>query len=280
MKTAERSFSVRGAFSILWTTLFLVQVADVQTLCAAVVTFQDSHFNASDWTSTKYVDATVGQGAFFAANTIPSGGNPDSYRQVLLTFREGGAMRVSHLRDGGANAFKWNPSTQGAFMSIDYSFDLVMTNYFDPAPTPAPGQTAAVGYTLLLLQGGHYYTSSVEIASTLHNKQWVSISQTNRPASSFLRVNLANGTQIPGLHPDFSSTGSEIIFGYDSLNAHGSTGIFKATESGIDNYSVSLQDVHPVPEPASATLAVLLSGLTGLAAVRRKRGQPKTDPIR
>lgn len=280
MKTAERSFSVRSAFSILWTTLFLVQVADVQTLGAAVVTFQDSHFNASDWTSTKYVDATVGQGAFFAANTIPNGGNPDSYRQVLLTFREGGAMRVSHLRDGGANSFKWNPSTQGAFMSIDYSFDLVMTNYFDPAPTPAPGQTAAVGYTLLLLQGGHYYTSPVEIASTLHNKQWVSIAQTNRPATSFLRLNLADGTQIPGLHPDFSATGGEIIFGYDSLNAHGSTGIFKATESGIDNYSVSLQDVHVVPEPASTTLAVLLSGLTGLAAVRRKRGQPKTGPIR
>lgn len=274
MKTVNLSLSVRRGCILLIAMVFFAQVPFSCKLSAAVVTFQDANFNPLHWTSNKYIDTTPGQGASFSVNTIPTGGNPDSYRQVSLTFREG-AMRVSHLRDVGGNPFKWNPSTQGAFTSIDYSFDLLMTNYFNPAPIPAPGESGAVGYALLLMQGGHYYTSAVDVVTTGDNKQWISINKINRTATSFNRLNMITGGQIAGLHPDFSASGGEIVFGYDSVNSHGSTGVFKGTESGIDNYSVQLNDVSVVPEPASTAFVLLSLGLSGLVAARRKLERAK-----
>jgi|LakMenEpi03Aug12_release.lakeMendotaPanAssembly.Ray.scaffolds.fasta_scaffold318386_1 hypothetical protein len=229
------------------------------------VIFQDADFIASDWTSTKYVDATIGQSASFVTSTITSGGLPGSYRQVLMTFREGGGMRVAHLRSG-SNGFKWNPSAQGAFSSIDYSFNLIMTQYFDPAPVPAPGP-AAVGYRLLLYQDGFYYTAPIVVVSTNDNRQWISVSNSNLQASQFQRIDPSNGAAASGLNPDFSASGSEIIFGYETVNSHGSTGVFKATESGIDNYKIRLNDTFPsseVPEPSTSVLALGLLTLSGL----------------
>jgi len=245
------------------------------TALAAVI-FEDGDFVASDWTSSKYVDATTNQGASFVATTIASGGAPGSYRQVLLTFPSGGPMRVAHLRSG-SNGFKWNPSTQGAFTTIDYSFNLIMTNYFNPAPTPAPSQQAAVGYTLLLHQAGHYYIAPTVAVSTNDNQNWISIADSLQ-ASQFLRIDLTTGLGMPGFHPNFSATGGEIIFGYDNVNSHGSDGIFKATESGIDNYKIRLGDNAPppaVPEPSTAVLSLGLLSFAGLNSIKRRSGQKK-----
>lgn len=270
MDTANRSQLNARVYACFTAVMFFAQWFYCDHLSAAVVTFQDASFNPANWTSAKYSDTTPGQTAVFSTTTLPTGGNPGSYRQVLHSFREG-ALRVSHFRDVGGNPFKWNPSTQGAFTSIDFSFDLVMTNYFNPVPIPAPSEFGAVGYSLLLFQGGHYYASAVEVVSTADNKQWVSINRSNRTASNFNRVNLLTGTLITGVNPDFSASGGEILFGYDSVNSHGSTGVFKGTESGIDNYSVTLKDVSVVPEPASTTLSLLAFGLSGMAIARRKR---------
>jgi hypothetical protein len=186
------------------------------------------------------------------------------------------------VRESGANPFQWNPSTQGVFTFVDYSFNLVMTNYFDPAPdTPALG--GAVAYNMLLLQGGNYYIAMTETANTAQNKQWISISRSNFTASSFNRINLSTGLQMPGVNPDFSATGDEITFGYATGVSHGSPGVLKATESGIDNYSVTLHngdDNAVVPEPASATLTILLLGMAGIASAKRKHGQSKDASVR
>jgi hypothetical protein len=251
------------------------QLSHTSVLYAAVI-FQDSDFVASDWTSTKYADATANQGASFVTTTIASGGAPGSYRQVLLTFPAGGSMRVAHLRSG-SNGFKWNPSTQGAFTTIDYSFNLIMTNYFNPVPTPAPSQQAAVGYTLLLHQADYYYTAPIVAVRTSDNKQWIAIADTLQ-ASQFLRINPTTGIGMPGFHPNFSATGGEIIFGYDNVTSHGSTGVLKATESGIDNYKIRLGDNAPppaVPEPSTAILSLGLLSFAGLNSIRRRSGQIK-----
>lgn len=244
----------------------------------AAVLFQDADFVASDWGSNKYVDATSGQGASFVATTLGSGGTPGSYRQVLLTFPEGGRVRIANLRDG-INGFRWNPSTQGAFASIDYSFDLIMTNYFNPAPIPSPTEQAAVGYSLLLYQSGNYYTAPIVVVSTNDNKQWISIANGNLLASQFRRINPTTGFELTGFHPDFSSTGGEIIFGYDMVNSHGSQGVYKATESGIDNYRVRLNDTASppaVPEPGTILVSLGLLSYAGADSIRR-RSQRRKD---
>jgi hypothetical protein len=258
-------------FAIVFLANVLTVLPAIQKLQAAVVSFQDSNFVSTDWTSTKYVDATVGQGASFVTSTIPTGGNPDSYRQVLLTFREGGPLRVAHLRSG-SNGFKWNPSTQGAFTSIDYSFNLIMTNYFNPAPIPAPNETAQVGYSLLLYQAGHYYVAPIVVVSTNDNKQWISVSGANLQSSQFKRINLTTGVPMNGLNPDFTASGSEITFGYENATSHGSTGVFKATESGIDNYRIALNDAAPpaVPEPASAVIGLGLIAIASAKSLKRR----------
>ena len=270
---------VRGLIAFLM--LIVVQVASTENLSAAVVSFQDANFNPSDWTSTKYVDTTPGQSATFVTTTMASGGLPGSYQQVLLTLREG-LIRTSHLRASGASAFKWNPSTQGAFTFVDYSFNLVMTNYYNPAPNTPASEAGAVGYALLVSQGGQLYIAMTEIANTAQNKQWVSINRTNFTASSFNRVN-SNGLQVTGDNPNFSASGGEITFGYAMGVSHGSSGVFKATESGIDNYSLTLHNGDngaAVPEPATATLTILLFGIAGVASAKRKHGQSKDNPVR
>jgi hypothetical protein len=272
MRAIKVSIIRRGVFQFV--TMFLFSITSFQHVFGTVVSFQDANFNPSVWTSAKFIDTTPGQGASFVTTTISSGGIPGSYQQALLTLREG-LLRVSHLRDVAGTAFKWNPSTQGAFGFVDYSFHIVMTNYFDPAPnTPAIG--GAVGYNLLLVQGGNFYISMIEAASTSQNKQWVSVTRNNLTSSDFNQINMTTGLQIIGSHPDFSSTGGEITLGYANGVSHGSLGVLKATESGIDNYFVRLHNGAndaAVPEPASATLTVLLFGLAGLASAKRKHGQ-------
>jgi len=267
---------IRGL--IAFSMLIVVQVASPENISAAVVSFQDANFNPSDWTSTKYVDTTPGQVASFVTTTMASGGIPGSYQQVLLTLREG-LIRTSHLRASGTNAFKWNPSNQGAFTFVDYSFNLVMTNYYNPAPNTPASEAGAVGYALLVVQDGQHYIAMTEIANTAQNKQWISISRTNFTASSFNRVN-ANGLVSTGFCPNFSAGGSEITLGYAMGVSHGSSGVFKATESGIDNYALTLHNGDNVPEPATATLTLLLFGIAGVASAKRKHGQSKDNPVR
>ena len=72
--------------------------------------------------------------------------------------------------------------------------------------------------------------------------------------------------------------GRAIIFGYDNATSHGSTGVLKATESGIDNYMIRLGDNAPppaVPEPSTAILSLGLLSFAGLNSVRRRFQQRK-----
>jgi hypothetical protein len=74
---------------------------------------------------------------------------------------------------------------------------------------------------------------------------------------------------LPGggpAHPDFSSSGGVIEFGY--FTANNSTGGGFTTYSGIDNWTVDIAPPAGVPEPG--TLALLGTGMLGLLARRRR----------
>ena len=197
-------------------------------------TFYDGTFSDSDWTGTKIYDTTAGQSATFSASQTASGGNPGAFRETIQDYGTGG-IRVGDLDSN----FIFNPATQGAIASIDFSYD---------SDAFATGISGAIGYGLVVFQNGSFYASDAEDVVTAN--QWNTFSHTGLSATDFT---LVGGSS----NPDFTDTGSPIEFGYYTSNGTGfGTG---HTDSGIDNFSVTA-----VPEPsmsifgAASALALLL----------------------
>jgi len=224
------SASPKTAKSVTITGTFLATTI----LCAAIIPFSDGAFNPPDWTASKILDTTSGASATFSAFQATSGGTPGSYRGVDMTFNNGSIM-VAHLSN-----FVYTPSSQGAITTIDYSYDLLQTN------PPSPG--AQVAYGPLIFQNNTYYVccltpgeASASSADLVTAGGWKHFGRNGLTASSF--SNGFGGIPLfgPGpAQPDFSSTGGSIRFGYYSANSSTAT-----THSGIDNYSVNVNNAAP-----------------------------------
>jgi hypothetical protein len=221
---------------------------------AATINFFDGVFNNADWTGAKIADTTAGSSAAFAAFQQPVGGNPTFYRQTTHSWGTGG-LRVAHLRNIGGMPFTYDPSSSGAINFIDVGYDLIYQ--FGP-----PG---AVGYSLLLRQGGKYYAPPID---SIFNNVWTPFAHPGLTAANFgellvpgLGVNIAS-------NPDFSATGSLIEFGYQTANSQGTNTIVTKV-SGIDNFRLRLDTV---PEPSTYILTLLGSiSIGGFAAWKKWR---------
>ena len=91
---------------------------------AAATTFFDGTFNDADW---QVVDHQVGFGGTSSAIQRASGGNPDEFREVTTTLNPAsGERRVFsfNFRSGAV----YDPQSQGAIQSIDYSEDAIILN--------------------------------------------------------------------------------------------------------------------------------------------------------
>jgi len=199
-------------------------------------TFSDNGFANTDWTGTKINDTTAGQSATFTASQTLTGGNPGAFRETTMSYGVGNIL----VADLNSN-FTYNLATQGAIDSISYSYDL---NAF------TTGISGAIGYDLLVYQDNSYYVSNIEDVSTANS--WVNFSHDGLLAPDFTLVDGAGPT-----HPDFSTSGSNLTFGFASGNGTAfGTGF---TDSGLDNFSLTVA----TPEPS--TWAMLLSGLGLLA---------------
>ena len=191
----------------------------------------DTEFNNADWA----LNITSNVGGTVTAGQVNSGGNPGNYRNVTNTGITDPAtifLAAVHLNP----SFVYDPATQGAIDSIDWSIDF---------QNLSSGQAVQ----LALEQGGVVAVADTFV-TTSAPAGWNTHPHTGLTAADF-----------PTL--DFSATGAPITLGFRTANS-GQIGIFQV---GYDNFEVTITSV--VPEPATAVL--LTSGLIGLLGVGRRR---------
>jgi hypothetical protein len=190
------------------------------TLCAADTNFSDGTFNDAAWTSSKVLDTTAG-GATFSSAQVATGGNPGSFNRTDQASGNG-TIYIAHLR----NSFTYNPSTQGAIETLEYTYDSTEVS----PPTP---ESAAGWVVLLVYQDDTYYATN--IFDKVVPGKWFHFVRPGFTASSFRAV------QDSAKHPDFSSTGGPIQFGFYTANLD--TG--GTTHIGVDNFSVTVKNGLP-----------------------------------
>ncbi|MEO8028598.1 MAG: hypothetical protein ABI823_19100 [Bryobacteraceae bacterium] len=181
---------------------------------AADVTFFDAIFNIANWTGTKVVDTSGGSSSFTATQPA-NGGNPGPYRQIDQVTATG-MTYVAHQR----TSFSYNPSSQGAISTVDFLYDSEEVSAASPS-----GATAVL--ILLVFQNNTYYVTNF---SDLFTPGW----------SHFIRAGLSSGSFHPLQgstleHPDFSSAGAPIQFGFYTVTTTPGT-----THLGVDNFTVTL----------------------------------------
>jgi hypothetical protein len=212
-----------GMLVILEVLTAYVSQAKVLT---STITFSDGLFRNTDWIGMVIYED--GPPVSFESQQDISAGHPNEYRWLQHYYGGPGNIITAHLRE----EVVYDPKKQGEISSIAFSFDLIL---FDG------GDSEGVAYGNLIFQNGSYYAPNYVLTTRF---QWESHSITNLTATNFW---LLSG---PGpAYPDFSANGSPIQFGYYASNG---TAISRptSTNSGIDNWSVSIQ-------PASHTLIEL-----------------------
>jgi len=211
---------------------FLLALLIAGAANADTLTFTEGTFNPADWTVIVRGMGTT------TASQILTGGNPDAFRQI--TNSVDGIMWGYHFK----NSAVYNPSTQGAILSIDYSEDAILLD-----------GTGTLGAGPAIIQGGKVFAQGFGTVGPT----WTHRTFNNLHQSTFQHFHGEPGSAFP----DFSATGGPITFGFWRGNAEGT---FSMT-TGIDNWSMTLH-TNSVPEPSALTLAVGC----GLALLRRRRG--------
>ncbi|MHC4535627.1 MAG: glycoside hydrolase family 16 protein [Planctomycetota bacterium] len=186
------------------------------------VTFSDGVFNASDW---QLVTEQSGNGGSVSFSQESTGGNPDEYLRITDTVNAAPPYSIvcGAFFNTGAIYF---PQTQGEIVSLEYSEDSIMLSGW--------GQGQATG--LALRQNGVLYYAYTPGGGLFYANQssWTPHSFTSFQAENF------GHWQNPNVHPDFSSEGSPIEFGFYRMN---STPVFGYTiVAGIDNWSVTIHN--------------------------------------
>jgi hypothetical protein len=207
----------------------------------------DQTFADTDWTSTKYIDTTVGHTASYTATQVSSGGhtgvNPDPCWYMTDTYTYGKIGVVSIY-----NPFAYNPGTEGAIETIDYSYDGKMERLT---------ANRAVGSYMVLMQGGVAFESA---SNLLLSTNWATFHQESLGATDW-----TNPTGNGPLHPDFSAGGGVVTVGIEVWNS-------MITSEQLTNYSMvddlSLELTHGVSAPEPITVTLLAIG--GLLINRRR----------
>jgi hypothetical protein len=214
------------------------------SVASAQVTFSDGTFNNADWS---LISSSTGTG-FATQNQVLTGGNPGAYLNVTLTSNNDWTFATSLMK-----LAQYDPQTQGAITNLSESFDNIQYGIVG-----AFGQGVAPD----ILQNGVVYFDAAYDDS--NPTSWTTLRWNDMQASSFItESDFLNNNYVD--HPNFSSSGSVITFGFGTGNSPFGD---RVTGTGFDNFEVEINTPQATPEPGS--VALFLSWVIGGGLLRRR----------
>jgi hypothetical protein len=218
----------------------------------ASVSYFDGVFNPSNWNEITITNAG-GAGSSTNASQSLVGGNPNEFRRIdmsLVAGTPGAAVFSLNIN----NLASYDPTTQGAVTSIDYSEDSINL-------LAGSGDGQATG--LLIVQNGIIYIQRTPVLVMPYStfSTWAQNAAPGLVASDMWEI-MGNGFVDPNSNPDFTATASVMQLGFWRGASSGNFTGQAFREAGIDNWSVRV-----VPTPASLGLLAP----AGLLAFSRRR---------
>ncbi len=196
--------------------IFGLVLALVPVTRAETISFYDDTFNPEDWESSIFYEE--GNGGVYSWQQELVGGNPGAFMMIVNTVFSAppySMIRVFYHQVGAV----YDPSTQGAILSIDYSEDSIMLE--------GGGDGQGSGPTLE--QDGVVFVAPRFLTP---ETEWTPHVLTGLTQDDFAVWD------DPDHHPDFSINGSPIFFGFQRGNATYSGGY--TIVGGIDNWTTTL----------------------------------------
>jgi hypothetical protein len=192
--------------------------------------------------------------ATITVNQILTGGNPGAALQILASSPAN--VSFDSYQGFVNTSFNYDPSTQGALMTINASMDkyfgsnvALLSNFIRP----------------LIFQGGNYYVAPISVPSVLAT--WETGSQSRLTASSFELLSFTTGQVDPTQHPNFAS--GPMQFGLAN-HVSGSATVQINDDIRYDNLRLQL---NTTPEPTSLVLFAA-SAVGAIVFARRRQSSP------
>ncbi len=194
--------------------LLAALLAAVSVTHAGTTRFYDGTFNNSDWEAIEFNSS--GDPSDYQSSQQASGGNPGEF-MLTSTNWQGTALVARYEQQRGA---VYDPKTQGAIDSITYSEDNISLPNAQ-ATGPAIRQDGII-----------YWADPV----TVQHADWKTHTWAGLTEADFVVPSDSSK------HPDFSSAGSTVEFGFFRANS-GSGYSGGWISAGIDNWCVSVHSV-------------------------------------